>query len=173
MNSPIFACIWPITGTRQPLVLEMVVISHLGVFSLDHMAHSQKKESTGRLLCAAFFVSVVAIFLDIVGGGLELWAYSVRAHSDYRLFYTLGCLHTACCDHAFSAVLSKSESIYQGRYLPLFPALSFASQLLLGLDLPPNLTGVIYSFPILYGIYLLSHVIVTRKSFEALYTANR
>ncbi len=38
----------------------------------------RKKESTGRLLCAAFFVSVVAIFLDIVGGGLELWAYSVR-----------------------------------------------------------------------------------------------
>lgn len=120
-------------------------------------------------MCAGFFVSTVAILLDIIGGGLELWAYPVRVIPIIACFIPWDISALPVVTMLFLQLLPKINPFIKGAVYafsgaficePLAIKFGFASE--------PHWRKI-YSFPIIFGIYLLSHVIAKRKTYEAIY----
>jgi hypothetical protein len=144
-------------------VLAVLTVAPWGLWFLI-----RKKESTGRLLCVAFFVSVVAIFLDIIGGGFELWAYTVRVIPIISSFIPWDISVMPVATMLFLQFFPKVNLFikagvyaFSGAFIcePVAVWLEIASE--------PHWSSF-YSFPIILIIYLLSHAIFTSKSFKVI-----
>ena len=128
--------------------------------------HVRKKQSTYRLLCAGLFVIIVCSWLDVTGVTFGLWHYNfdvfpmMPAYSpwDFTILPVLVMLliqYKPKTNPIIKAVIFGGSSAFVGEPV---------SQWLRLYD-PHNWTSL-YSFPIFMIIYLIAHLISSRKAFE-------
>lgn len=129
----------------------------------------RKKESTHRLLYVAFFVMVIAVWLDSIGVQLGLWYYNYEVlpfSPSYKPW-----------DFTLIPILTISLLQYKPQVNCFLKALiyslfiSFVAEPLFvwGDFVEYSRWKYIYSFPIYFIIYLIAHYLGTRSSFEKLH----
>lgn len=128
----------------------------------------RKKESTGRLLLAAFVVMSISTHLDTIGIVLGVWSYNIDIILLFPclVIYDLSLLPVATMvflqykpgmNPFIKAVIYSGVCSFVVQ--PLFEWLRFYN---------PQYWKHYYSFPIFIWLYLLAHFCVTRESFEKL-----
>lgn len=128
----------------------------------------RKKESTQRLLCAGLFTGAIAVFLDILGGGLELWAYTVRPLPIISSFLPWDISILPVVTMVFLQFYTKTNPFIKAAVYSFLGAFIFEpASIWLGFVKEPHWSSF-YSFPILYLIYMLSHRIAAGKSYAAI-----
>lgn len=142
----------------------------VGLFVLPWIfwAAVRKKESTHRLLLAGFVVLILSSFCDAVGTAMRLWDYNTQviplippyAPWDFTLLPV-----TAMLFYQFkpkwNPYLKAAVFAAIGSFVvqPVFEWVNFYE---------PYGWKDWYSFPLLFGIYLLGYYFVTRVRFEKL-----
>ena len=130
----------------------------------------RKKECTDRLLYAGFSVMLMSSFLDVVGIALGLWSYPFNVFPLMPEFIPFDISALPVTTMIFIQLFPKVRPVWKAL---VYSALgSFVFQpLMKWMGLYNNMNWEhYYSFPILVGIYLTAHYIVTRHRFSRLTT---
>jgi hypothetical protein len=129
----------------------------------------RKRDSTNRLLYVAFFVMVFSVWSDSIGVQLGLWYYNYDvlpfAPSYKPWDFTLIPVLTIM----LIQLKPEVNMIFKALMYSIF--ISFISEPLFvwsGLVVYPNWKYV-YSFPIYFLIYIISHYLSTRNTFDKIY----
>jgi len=125
----------------------------------------RKRDSTARLLLAAFFVMAVSIYLDEIGVSMGLWYYpaTIQPYVSGNSAYNISMLPVATM--LFIQFFPKVKPVYKAL---AFAALgTFVSEpLMVWMGLYRNVEwSYWYSFPILFVQYWIAHKITLMKSF--------
>lgn len=126
----------------------------------------RKKDSSDRLMYAAFFIMAVSIYLDELGANMGLWFYPVTIQPDVpgNTAYNISVLPVVTM--LFIQFFPKVKPVYKA--LVFAAAGAFVSEpMLVWLGLYRNLKWEYwYSFPILFAEYWVAHRLALRKRFE-------
>jgi hypothetical protein len=128
----------------------------------------REKESTYRLLAAGFFVIFISSWLDFIGITLGLWHYNYDVLPFLPSYLPW--------DLTLLPVIIMSLIQFKPHFNPYIKAFIFAGGtafigepfFALIKTYEPEQWKYIYSFPILYVIYLIAHVISTRDEYQKL-----
>lgn len=127
----------------------------------------RKKESTYRLLLVYFFVATLAMELDMIGVSLRLWSYPISIVPQMPCYLPFNYSALPVTTMLFLQFCPNVKPVYKALVYAGLGSFVFQPVMIwVGLVIHekwPNL----YSFPILFLIYLMSHFIATRKHYES------
>lgn len=126
----------------------------------------RKKNSSDRLLYAAFFIMAVSIYLDELGANLGLWFYpsNIQPFVPGNTAYNISMLPVGTM--LFIQWFPKVKPVYKALVFAAIGA--FVSEpLMVWLGMYRNVSWQYwYSFPILFTEYWIAHRLALRRKFD-------